>query len=72
MAKKIRTIYDFNQNEIWKVVLENLSSHPSTPKIGQIYFNTTDNLAYIWGGSSWQALSSGGTAKIYAYNEILN
>ena len=39
------------------------TSNPSSPSVGDAYFNTSDNMLKIWNGSSWgqQAFSSDGT-----------
>lgn len=48
--------------------LENLSSHPTTNLYaGRIYFNTTDDVAYVYDGSSWR-----GTAAPDVVNDILD
>ena len=48
--------------------LENLSSHPTTELVaGRIYFNTTDDVAYVYDGSSWR-----GTAAPDVVNDILD
>lgn len=41
MTKKILVSYDFSQNEIQNVKIQNLASDPSSPVDGQIWFNTT-------------------------------
>ena len=47
-------------NEIQNAVIQNLSGAPSNPKVGQFYFNTTDNTLYVYNGTSWiDALSQG-------------
>lgn len=33
-----------------------LATAPSNPRIGDGYFDTSDNKAKIWDGSTWQAL----------------
>lgn len=35
---------NLNQNEIQNVVIQNLATDPGSPKIGQIWFNTTSNV----------------------------
>lgn len=44
---------DLKQNELQNAVLQNLASAPASPVAGQTYFNTTDNLQYIYDGSEW-------------------
>ena len=44
------------------------SSKTLNPSIGDSYFDTTDNVAYIWEGSAWCVMSGMGEPepKIYA------
>jgi hypothetical protein len=47
---------DFAGNEIQNVVIQNLASAPSSPKVGQIYFDTTLNKYRVFAGapiSTW-------------------
>jgi hypothetical protein len=49
------------------------SSAPGSPTTGTIYFDTEDNIAYVWNGSAWMALNAppsfaatGGTETTYS------
>ena len=44
---------NLGQNELQNAVLQNLPAHPSNPKPGQHYYNTTDNTEYFWNGTEW-------------------
>ncbi len=44
---------NFNKNDLQNVKIQNLSSPPSNPEPGQIYFNTITNILYYWNGTSW-------------------
>lgn len=44
---------DLNKNQLLNAVLQNLAAHPGSPAIGQIYWNTTDDVAYAWDGTQW-------------------
>lgn len=50
---KLLSHLDLNRNELRNAVLQPLSSAPSTPSEGQMYYNTTDDTAYIYTGGSW-------------------
>lgn len=64
MAKKILVNLDFSKNQILNVALQNLSSAPSSPVAGQIYFNTVDLAVYFWDGATWINVSGDITAVI--------
>lgn len=44
---KILSKQNFNQNESKNFVVDNLSSAPSNPILGQVYYNTQDERAYV-------------------------
>ena len=46
------------QNELQNAVLQPLATAPSTPKLGQIYYNSTDKQAYIYDGTAWASLGA--------------
>lgn len=46
------------QNELQNAVLQPLATAPATPKLGQIYYNSTDKLAYIYDGTAWASLGA--------------
>lgn len=64
MAKKILVNLDFSKNQILNVALQNLSSAPSAPVAGQIYYNTTDTAVYFFDGTGWVNVSGDITAVI--------
>lgn len=55
---------DLNKNELLKAVLENAETHPTNPKEGQLYYNTSIANKGIWGyvDNVWIELS-----KIYQH-----
>lgn len=57
-AKLLNAHLNFNGNQALSLVLENLASAPLTPIAGQLYYNTTDNEAYKYNGTSWVALGN--------------
>ena len=53
MAKKFLTSLDLAQNEIQNAVLQVLGSAPSSPKTGQMYFDSTVNRALFRAPTGW-------------------
>lgn len=55
MAIRFETNLNLNKNELQNLRLQNLTAHPSSPVVGQKYFNTTDQLEYIYTTGGWKA-----------------
>lgn len=53
MSITFRKDIDLEGNELQNAVVQNLSSAPSNPKVGQEYYNTTTNQKFIWNGTAW-------------------
>lgn len=66
MAKQSMVSLDLNKNQILNVALQNLATPPANPVSGQIYFNTQDDVPYIWDGSAWLNLSEGSVTSVTA------
>ena len=59
MAIKYLNSINLSQNEIQNVVVHNLASAPSSPKLGQIYYNTSSTEVYVCineTGPVWQSM----------------
>lgn len=50
---KLLVNIDFNQNEAQNLRIQNLATAPGSPVAGQVYYDTDDNLLWLWNGTTW-------------------
>lgn len=53
---KYLTNLDLNKNELQNVVIQTLATAPSSGKLGQIYYNSTDKVLYQHDGTAWKTV----------------
>lgn len=56
---KFLTNLDLSQNEIQNAVIQLLAAAPANPKLGQIYYNSSDSLLYQYDGAQWKPVGKG-------------
>lgn len=56
---KFLTNLDLSQNEIQNAVIQPLAAAPANPKLGQIYYNSSDSLLYQYDGVQWKPVGKG-------------
>lgn len=70
MAKKVLVNLDLSKNQVLNIALHNLASAPAAPVVGQMYYNTTDNVIYFWNGTTWLSVA-GDIQEVVAGNGLV-
>jgi hypothetical protein len=58
MAKKFLTPIDLNKLELQNAAIQNLATAPSSPNVGQVYYDTVDSKIKVWTGAAWSNVGS--------------
>lgn len=60
MSRNFLTSLNLNKNELLNAAIQSLSTPPSNPADGQIYFDTDTHQLTLWDGTAWVSLATGG------------
>lgn len=66
MAYKFLTNVDLTQNQLLNVVIEKSGTPPGSPVSGQLYYNTSSNLLFMYNGTTWIDIASGDITAVNA------
>lgn len=72
MAKNFLVSLNLNKNELQNAKMQNLATAPQSPVTGQMYYNTGDNKAYIYNGTSWVDMTAVPSSGTLDYTELSN
>lgn len=66
MSYKFLTNVNMTQNQLLNVVIDKQTTAPLTPVSGQLYYNTSSNLLFMYNGTTWVDIASGDITAVNA------
>ena len=66
MSYKFLTNVNMTQNQLLNVVIDKQATAPATPVSGQLYYNTSSNLLFMYNGTTWIDIASGDITAVNA------
>lgn len=66
MSYKFLTNVNMTQNQLLNVVIDKQSTPPLSPVSGQLYYNTSSNLLFMYNGTTWVDIASGDITAVNA------
>lgn len=60
MSRHFLTSLNLNKNELLNAAIQSLSTPPSNPVAGQIYYDTDTKALTLWDGAAWLTIANGG------------
>lgn len=66
MSYKFLTNVNMTQNQLLNVVIDKQSTPPLSPVSGQLYYNTSSNLLFMYNGTTWIDIASGDITAVNA------
>lgn len=67
---QVLAVLNLNKNELQNPRAHNLGTDPSSPVLGQFYFNTSSNKLRVYNGSTWDEWAAGGSGEVNTASNV--